>query len=433
VNEDKIRNISEIIIKEGKKCADEVEVFLAGGSSVEAQLKGDLIGEAGGSESFGIGIRLIKGGKIGSSTTGNPDRWQECLAAAEASAKLATGQKWEGLPSPVPLSDIDLDIFDSSLKPDISVASSLIEEMKEGASDFDVNIAGGGSSLGTGYSVIVNSEGVFYAREKSRISVSLEAISGTSTGYEFDSACFTDRIDAKETGKQAAFLAAHSVNAEEIESGNYDVIFSPVAFGQLLGSVLMPSFSGRNVHSNRSFLAGKLDEQLFDECLCIYDDPMDGQGSTFLDAEGVPTRRIDFVSDGVLKSFAYDLKTAYRYGEESTGSAKRGGAGGLPSIGMHNLHVDGERSDIFDEKALYVHDVVGAHTANAITGDFSLELSNTSWMESGEYGSAVRSAMVSGNFFEMMKNIGGLSESSREIGSSKLPSVRFNSIRIIGK
>jgi PmbA protein len=160
---------------------------------------------------------------------------------------------------------------------------------------------------------------------------------------------------------------------------------------------------------------------------------MDGQGSTLLDAEGVPTRRIDFVEEGVLKSFAYDLKTAYRYGEVSTGSAKRGGAGGLPSIGMHNLHVDGERSNIFDEKALYVHDVVGAHTANTITGDFSLELSNTSWMESGEYGDAVRSAMVSGNFFEMMKDIAGLSESSREVGSSKLPSVRFNSIRIIGK
>jgi len=42
---------------------------------------------------------------------------------------------------------------------------------------------------------------------------------------------------------------------------------------------------------------------------------------------GVPTENLVFVDQGVLERFAYDLRTGYRYGEESTGSAVRERAG----------------------------------------------------------------------------------------------------------
>jgi PmbA protein len=44
----------------------------------------------------------------------------------------------------------------------------------------------------------------------------------------------------------------------------------------------------------------------------MYDDPLlpRANGSVWWDAEGAPTCRIDFVRDGVLQTFAYDLKTA---------------------------------------------------------------------------------------------------------------------------
>jgi len=82
------------------------------------------------------------------------------------------------------------------------------------------------------------------------------------------------------------------------------------------------------VHAGRSHLASQLGEPIIDPQISIYDDPFrqKGLGSTFWDAEGMPTRRVEFVRDGTLSSFAYDLRTAYRYGKESTASAIRSGS-----------------------------------------------------------------------------------------------------------
>jgi len=167
----------------------------------------------------------------------------------------------------------------------------------------------------------------------------------------------------------------------------------------------------------------------------MYDDPLleKANGSVRWDAEGTPTRRVDFIREGILETFAYDLKTAYRFGKSSTASAKRGGLGGLPSIGHHNFVVDGKRNEVADERVVYVHNVVGAHTANPMSGEFSVELSNAFWMEGGEFDIPIRSAMLSGNVFDLHHSISGLSKESRAIGSMILPSVKINKQHLIGK
>jgi len=238
----------------------------------------------------------------------------------------------------------------------------------------------------------------------------------------------------REVGEKAAFLAYHSQDGKDIPSGTHDLVLSPIAFAQFLGAVLMPALNGRNVHAGRSRLAGEMGRQVMDERVSLSDDPNHprGLGSTAWDAEGVPASRLDFIKDGVLRSFAYDLKTAYRYGKASTGSAVRSGFGGAPSIGHHNLTLTGERGGVTEGRVLYAHDVVGAHTANPMSGDFSVELSNTCWMEDGSPGEPVRTAMFAGNAFDMLRSIGGLGDDDRVIGSMILPSVRLNGQRIVG-
>jgi PmbA protein len=169
--------------------------------------------------------------------------------------------------------------------------------------------------------------------------------------------------------------------------------------------------------------------------ISMYDDPLlpGANGSVRWDAEGSPTRRIDFIRDGTLCAFAYDLKTASRYGKKSTASAVRGGFGGSPVIGHHNFIVDGKRETVDDDRVVYVHNVVGAHTANPMSGEFSVELSNAFWMEDGGFQSPIRSAMLSGNVFDLHHVITGLSKESRTIGLLILPSVKINKQRIIGK
>ncbi len=424
-------SIIDDIIRKGQKVADEVEVVYGTGKSIHASLKGREIGEAGGSESWAFCIRLIDGGRIGSSMTNDPLKWEECLDAAKAGSKFADAQGWGGLPGPSGETGTPESRFDEKLVLDSAYLTASIKELLNGASEYDVDVAGGGASASSSFYKLTNSNGLVYESVRTRTGASLETISGTSTGYESDSSCFADRIDPYEIGKKAAYLAAHSVDAGEIDSGKYDVILSPIAAAQLIGGIVVPALSGKNVKAGRSYFAGKLGEKCLDEFFSLRDDPFHGQGSKARDAEGVPTRVLDLIKDGVVNTFCYDLKTAYKYGEQSTGSAARSDSS--PSIGFHNLYFEGDRQDIFDEKALYVHDVIGAHTANGITGDFSIETSNATWREGGNDGDAVRAAMLSGNIFEMLKSIDGVSKESRELGNVIMPSVRFNNLRVVGK
>jgi PmbA protein len=426
-------DLIERILREGERHADEVEVFSAQGRSVSAEIKQAILGTAEESQSLSLVIRTVKDGRIGISGTGDPDRWEECLKAALASGRIASPQTWGGLPKPVAMT-VTAPTADRDLVVEAEHAADLVQKLLEGAAEHPVEVSGGSATLGRSHYTIANTSGVRYGMERTIAAVSLEAIKEQSTGYEFDASPFPGDIDARSVGEQAARLVAQSLGGEEIPTGHYDVILSPLAAAHILSQVLVPALSGRNVKAGRSFLADKIGEQVFDEGLSIIDDPFArGLGSTNWDAEAVPARRVEFVEGGVLRCFAYDLKTAYRYGERSTGSAVRSG-GDAPGIGVHNLIVDGPgRSDLGDGRAVYVHDVVGAHTANPFSGDFSVELSNPFWMEGGDLAGPIRSGMFAGNVFEMLKDIGGLGSDSRIVGRLIIPSIRLNNQQIIGK
>jgi PmbA protein len=428
-----IRGLLDDVIRAGQKIADEIEVYIASGESVSAELKKTSTGLATGNKTLGLGIRTIDKGKIGISGTNNPLAWKPCLDAAIASGKLATSQEWKGLPSPDALEDRPRLSYDSGLRIDADQASVLLRDMIGGAGKYPVQVTSGSADLSTGSVTIGNSHGVLYSSKKTFASVSLETIRGHSTGYEFDQST-TSIADPAMVGEKAAFFAWHGETGEDVKTGVYDIILSPMALAQLLGSVLLPAVNGRNVHAGRSKLAGSLGEQILDRKISLFDDPLipGALGSTYWDAEGVPTRRIDIVRDGVLGAFLYDLKTAYRYGKTSTASAIRSGFGGAPSIGHHNLVLDGPRSAIWYEPAIYVNDVVGAHTANPMSGDFSVEISNPSWVKENDFGPAIKKIMFAGNVFEMLNNVSGIAEGNRAIGSMLLPEIRFSSQKIIG-
>ena len=421
------------VLKEGIRRVDEVEIFYAEGVEVSADLKRTNVNIATRSDECGLGIRTIDKGRIGSSSTHNPKMWRECLDAAIASGKLTTPQEWNGLPKEL-FREHEKICYDSNLTVDPQTASDLLEGMLDGASQYSAEITSGTATLSTATEMIVNSNDMRCTKQHTGVSISLEAIKGQSTGSEFAQSCFFD-VDPYFVGERAAFLAFHSADGKEIETGEYDVLLSPIAYAELLGTTFIPALNGRNVHAGRSYLANHLGELIVDKNLVMYDDPFKekGLGSTHWDAEGMPTSRIDFVKEGVLSSFAYDLRTAYRYGMESTASAIRSGPNGGTAIGHHNFIVDGPRTDVTDERVIYINSVVGAHTVNPMSGDFSVELSNAFWMENGEFQTPIHSAMFAGNVFTMLKNICGVSKDVRQVGSLILPSIKLQKQHLIGK
>ncbi len=423
----------EAIIEGAAAHADEAEVYLSGAESVGAELSRDRvrIGQAG--HATGLGIRVFRDGRVGVSSTNDPSRWEACLEAALAAMRLADPQPWGGLPGPIDLPERRL-AYDPAVTLEPGKVAELLEGMKEGALEHPAaSVTAGSAVLSRTRVEVANTGGLRYADEQTHASCSVEAIAGTSTGFEFDASHALD-LDPVHVGERAAFFAAHGAGGEPLAPGTYDLVLSPLALAELIEVVLAPALVGRNVHAGRSRLAGRVGEAVADPGLSLYDDPHlpMGPGAAWFDAEGVPTHRVDFIRNGVLAGFAYDLRTAYRYGATTTGSAVRGGYGGAPSAGFHTLVLEAPVADVTADEAVYVRSVVGAHTANTITGDFSVEVSNPTFVAGGEFTTPVSTAMWGGNLFDLLGAIEGVSAERREIGGMLLPALRLGEQRLVG-
>ena len=422
------------IFRAAQKITDEAEVLLAHSESISADLKQDNIAIGSRTRGSGLIIRVIKDGKIGVSCTDNPQSWKKCLDAAVASAKFADPVNWKGLPDPQQLDKKPL-AFDNRITPDPALVMNLISRLKSGAETYNADITSGSASLAWSEHTLANSHGLFYSEKGTQAQVGLEMIAGQSTGYESDSSWNLDNINPEKTGEEASFFAAKGQNGEEIKTGTYDVILSPQAISQLLDAAIIPALSGRNVHTGRSFFADKMGQQVAGDTISLIDDPFDSRGlaNSAWDGEGMPVRKIPFIENGILKSFAYDLRTAYRYDQEPTASAVRTGQSGAPAIGNHNLLITGQEMNVYEEPGIYVHDLIGAHTANPMSGDFSVELSSPFKVHDGEMSEPIRTGMISGNIFEILHKIDGCSKETKTLGSLIVPTVRISGLSVIGR
>ena len=77
--------------------------------------------------------------------------------------------------------------------------------------------------------------------------------------------------------------------------------------------------------------------------------------------------------------------------------------------------------------------VLGAHTANPISGDFSVEASNAFKIENGEISYPINKAMISGNIFEIMKKCEGVKSEIKQYGPFILPKILVHNLRVVGQ
>lgn len=424
---DKIFSVAE-------KKTDESEVLLITSEAVSAELKKDAIAIGSRSISQGLIIRVIKDGKIGVSCTDNPNLWKTCLDSAIKSALFADVIEWKGLPAPGKIDQTHL-AYDKRLEPNPEIVIDLLDRLVKGSETYPADITSGSASVVSTGDILANSSGVRYETKNTLVNVGLEMIAGQSTGFESDSSWNLDKINPEKTGEQASFYASKGQGGTDISTGTYDVVLSPIALSQLLDAAVVPALSGRNVNTARSFFYDKMGKQVADQSVSLIDDPFDPRGlaNCAWDGEGMPVRVNNFIVEGELRSFAYDLKTAYRYNQEPTASAVRSGQSGAPSIGEHNLIMKANIDSVLDEKAIFVQNLIGAHTANPMSGDFSVEFASPFFAHDGALTEPIKSGMISGNIFDLLNHITGCSADTRTLGSMILPSVRFTGVSVIGR
>lgn len=235
------------------------------------------------------------------------------------------------------------------------------------------------------------------------------------------------------------------------KSGKYKVLFSADAFADAI-SILLSSFSGRNVFRGVSPFVGKLGQSIFDKRITLTDDGlMDfAPESSPFDHEGTPMQTTKLVKDGKLVGFLLDLEAATKLKMKPNGKAfKRAGFYGgfdldpVPAIGPSTirlepgkLHTDELIETIRD--GIYIDSLLGTMMGNALTGMLSGNINLGFVVKNGEVVGRIKDAMLSINLFESLKSclIDLSSDMTRTAGwggKVELPSVLLDNCTVAVK
>ncbi len=423
-----------------KAGADEAEIFCINGRSVTIDIQRDEIDLAKESLLSGIGVRAIVNGAVGFSSTNDFERIREACTLAVKSARVrGSDPQWSGLPEkkkPAYVKGVfDKRIASIEVEPCIDYAMEMIEGARSIPS---VMPTAGHFSCANSTQLILNSHGVEIKEQGTIIQASVDITTqdqDISTASEFDISRNLD-IDFYNIGEKASSLAFESKNGVRAETRDTAVLLKPIAFTDLLENTFLSSLNADNVQKGRSSLIGKIGSKITADTLSLVDDGIlpEGIGTASTDDEGTPSKRFEIVKNGILQSFLYDCYTAGKEKRESTGNAIRFSFTSTPSIGIRNLIVEYPPSDIIAETkdGVIINTVIGAHTANPISGDFSVEARNSFLIKDGEVASPIKSMMVSGNIFDMLQTMDGAGKDVRKVGNMITPTVRIPRMRIIG-
>lgn len=423
-----------------KAGAEEAEIYCIANHSTSVNFKKDSLESAKDRVSEGIGIRAIVNGAVGFASTNSARDLENTVEIAVAEARVRESDPdWVSLPSNGKYPSVS-GIFDEKvealeLEKCIDYAMDLVEGTKETPGTLPTS---GGFNRGKSKRLILNTNGIEIEEESTAISgfVDVITVNGqTSTAYDFEVSRSLD-IDFFALGRNASELALKSNGGIKIEPQKTDVIFHPFAFSDILEEALSPSLDADNVQKGRSGLKDKIGEEIAVSELSIYDDGLVEAGieTSASDDEGVPSQKTTVIEKGILETYLYDSYTAGKAGVKSTGNGSRSSYTSPPSVGFRNFIVDYPRTDIIanTKSGIFVNTIIGAHTANSISGDFSVEARNAFTIKDGELDKPVKSLMISGNAFEILKNITGAGFDVRKVGGIITPSIRVSNMSVIG-
>ena len=149
--------------------------------------------------------------------------------------------------------------------------------------------------------------------------------------------------------------------------------------------------------------------QVFAKGITIHDDPLRRRGlaSRPFDADGLASRPLTLIADGVLQDWLLDCATARELGLASNAHATRG-AGSPPSPGSTNLTLEpGEQTpdDLIGavKSGVYVTELIG-RGANTVTGDYSRGAAGFR-IEDGKRTVPVAEITVAGNLHDMFARL----------------------------
>ncbi len=252
--------------------------------------------------------------------------------------------------------------------------------------------------------ILVNSDGFCDGYKTSSFTASSVTVAKDQNSmerdYEYTSTRhLCDIKQAKELGKKAAEQTIKKLSPNKISSEKINLIFDKrIAKGIL--AAFASAISSSAIARGTSFLKDKINQQVFSNSINIVDKPdiIKGMGSQNFDTEGVLSKTLNLVEDGILKNYFVDTYNGKKLNLQSNGRS-----GGTTNLYFENGKISFEDLLKKSSKSLYITETIG-HGGNLVTGDYSVGAAGF-LVEHGELKYPVNEITIAGNFKDMFKNI----------------------------
>ena len=434
-----IYEIADKAQKAVKNSCDAYEIYIEESKSIELDSRKEELNFAKEEIDCGVGIRVIKDNKVGFAFTSDMNKIEEAAMQSIENTKLNKVDENYAFAEVEKVPEIKK-VYDKKFN-DLSLDESIefLKNTIDTTIDQGCDITGSGFSASEGRSLIINSNGVSIEDEGTGfgigLSVTIQKDGQIATAYNSQSSRFFD-LDGEKLAIEVCNLAKSSLDTKPIDTNDYDVVLDYYAATGLL-QTFISAFNSENVMRRRSILKDKMGMEIANPNLTIVDNPLleNGMCTSKCDGEGSVSEKTELVKDGVLNSFIYDIYTANKQGVKTTSNGLRGSYLTTPMISPTNVEFKfDEMKDLSEiDKGVLTTSVLGAHTANPISGDFSVEASNAFKIENGELTDPINKAMISGNIFEIMKKVEGLKSEIKQYGQFIIPKLLVHDLRVVGQ
>ena len=396
------------------------------------------------SQEVGIGIRVFKDKSMGFAYTTDLDQSsvKECVRVAMQICQLTPKDEGFALGSCQNFGDLQTHYDEDGINTPLEDKIALVIDLEKRAKALDSRVKGVRkvsikeldlevfcfNSCGLSY----NYKGTWYT---SMMAVLAEEGVDQSISYDFVGARSLQELPLQSMVEEAVFKATATLKPSPFETKKMSAVLYKDASAMIL-EAFSPIFLGDSLVKDRTFLKGKEGSEVFSKKLTIIDDGTlkGGFMSLPVDAEGHTTQRKPIVEGGVFKGFLHSTYTAIKSGEAPTGNSIRDSFRSLPVSGITNLYIQpGKTSleDMLQGEVFLITDLMGLHTVDPISGDFSLGASGIIY-EGGKKKKSVRGVVIGGNIKELWSSVVEVGADLKFYGYVGSPSLYIENITVGG-
>lgn len=257
-------------------------------------------------------------------------------------------------------------------------------------------------------------------------------------GSEFDFAHTLEALRPDWVAQRCARDALQRLGGAPCDSGAMPIVFENQVAAQFL-QVLGGAINAMNVLKGKSLFGGRLEDKVAANGVTIVDANAEpsGMNRAPFDGEGVPARAACVVDKGVLKTYLHNTYSSSRLDQTTTANAGRGGGfRSPPDVSASNCYIRPnidapEKLHGGMDRGLLVTDVMGVHTADPVSGDFSFGASGMR-IENGKPARPVRGVTIAGNLIDLLQNVDLVGNDFRFFGAYGAPSLRVSNLMVSG-